>query len=147
MKHDQYKELLHLSFYHELSDEEQSVLNGHLKTCAECRTESEGLVKLESVLVQAPRFEVDDQLLDEARRELRVALRLERAKRPFWSEWLEKLDMLTSPAARIALGGIATLVVGFSIGYLVFFPSSWHYFDRMTGLVVRLVLEKDPPTQ
>ena len=29
--------------------------------------------------------------------------------------------------------------------YLVFFPASWHYFDRMTGFVVRLVLEK-PPT-
>lgn len=31
--------------------------------------------------------------------------------------------------------------------YLVFFPASWHYFDRMTGFVVRLVLEKPGPTQ
>jgi cyclopropane-fatty-acyl-phospholipid synthase len=30
--------------------------------------------------------------------------------------------------------------------YLVFFPASWHYFDRMTGFVVRLVLEKGPPS-
>jgi anti-sigma factor RsiW len=135
MKHDQYKELLHLSIYHELDDEGQSVLDDHLKTCAECQTESEMLRKLESVLVQAPRFEVNDQLLDEARRELRVALRLERAKRPFWTEWLEKLDMLTSPGARIALGGVATLVVGFSIGYLVFIPSGDEAVTRtMPGL-------------
>jgi hypothetical protein len=135
MKHDQYKELLHLWFYHELSDEEQSILEVHLKTCAQCRTESEGLRKLESVLVKAPRFEVNDQLLDEARRELRVALQLERAKRPFWTEWLERLDVLTSPGARIALGGVATLVVGFSIGYLVFFPSGDDAVTRtMPGL-------------
>ncbi|HVX15324.1 MAG TPA: class I SAM-dependent methyltransferase [Pirellulales bacterium] len=31
--------------------------------------------------------------------------------------------------------------------YLVFFPASWHYFDRMTGFVVRLILEKPGPTQ
>lgn|SRR5487761_1129117 len=31
--------------------------------------------------------------------------------------------------------------------YLVFLPASWHYFDRMTGFVVRLMLEKPGPTQ
>jgi hypothetical protein len=135
MRHDQYKELLHLSFYNELSDEEQLVLDEHLKTCAECRTESEELRRLESVLVQAPRFEVDDRLLDEARRELRVALRLERAKRPFWTEWLERLDVFTSPGLRIALGGVATLGVGFSVGYLVFVPSGDDAVTRtMPGL-------------
>lgn len=30
--------------------------------------------------------------------------------------------------------------------YLVFFPASWVYFDRMTGFVNRLVLEKPPST-
>jgi cyclopropane-fatty-acyl-phospholipid synthase len=30
--------------------------------------------------------------------------------------------------------------------YLVFFPASWHYFDRMTGFVVRLMLEKPDAT-
>jgi hypothetical protein len=135
MKHDQYKELLHLSFYNELNDEERSILEEHLKTCAECRTESEALRKLESVLVQAPRFQVNDQLLDEARRELRVALRLERAKRPFWSEWIDRLDVLSVPGLRLALGGVATLVVGFSIGYLVFFPGGDESVTRtMPGL-------------
>jgi hypothetical protein len=123
MKHDQLKELLHLSFYHELGEEEQSLLDTHLKTCSECRTAAAELRKLESVLAESPRFEISDQMLDEARRELRVALRLERSKRSFWSGWMESLDMLTSPAFRIAFGAAATLVVGVGIGYLVFMPS------------------------
>lgn len=135
MKHDQFKELLDLSFYNELNDEDRSVLDEHLRTCAECRTESEELRKLGSVLEQSTRFEVNDKLLDEARRELRVALRLERAKRPFWSEWLERLDVLSSPGFRLAVGGVATLVVGFSIGYFVFFPGGDETVTRsMPGL-------------
>ena len=122
MKHDQYKELLHLSFYHELADDEQEVLDAHLASCVECGAEFEELRKLETLLGSERRFEVTDALLDEARRELRVALRLERAKRPFWNEWLERFDMLLSPRARVALGGVAMLVVGVSIGYLVFVP-------------------------
>ncbi|MBF8293638.1 MAG: zf-HC2 protein [Bacteroidetes bacterium] len=123
MKHDQYKELLHLSFYHDLNDDEQMVLSDHLKNCAECQAEGEGLKKLESALVQGQRFEVNDQLLDQARRELRVALRLEAAKQPLWTEWLERFNILSHPGLRLALGGAAMLVVGFAIGYLVFMPA------------------------
>lgn len=123
MRHDQYKELLHRSFYHELNDDEQIVLTGHLKHCAECQAECEGLKKLESALVQGQRFEVNDQLLDQARRELRVALRLEVAKRPFLTEWLERFNILSYPGLRVALGGVAMLVVGFAIGYYVFMPT------------------------
>ncbi len=123
MKHDQYKELVELSFYNELNDEARAVLDEHLITCAECRAESLAFRKLDSVLVQAPGFEVNDQVLDEARRDLRVALRLERARRPFWIEWLERFDVLSSPGLRLAFGGVATLIVGISVGYLVFFPS------------------------
>ncbi|MCX6133524.1 MAG: HEAT repeat domain-containing protein [Ignavibacteriales bacterium] len=123
MKHDQYIELLHLSFYHELGDEEQVVLNEHLASCAECRAEAVDFGKLESVLAKAPRFEVNDVLLDEARRDLRVALRLERTRHSSLSEWLEKLDVFSSPGLRLAFGGVAALVLGVAIGYLVFMPS------------------------
>jgi hypothetical protein len=46
MKHDQYKELLHLSFFHELDEREQQVLETHLKSCSDCQSELEGLRKL-----------------------------------------------------------------------------------------------------
>jgi len=121
MRHDQYKELLHLSFYHELNDDEQMVLTDHLKNCTECQIEGESLKKLESALGQP--FEVSDQLLDQARRELRVALRLEAAKRPFLTEWLERFNILSYPGLRVALGCVAMLVVGFAIGYFVFMPT------------------------
>jgi len=123
MKHNQFEDLLHLSFYHELDADNRAVLDDHLRNCAECRAESESLAKLDSFLVRSPRIDVSDQLLDEARRELRIALRLEQSRRSFWVEWLESLRIFGSPGARLAFGGIATLVVGFLIGYLVFMPS------------------------
>jgi hypothetical protein len=123
MKHDQFKELLHLSFYHELDARDRTVLEEHLRTCSECRSEGAELEKLDSLLVRSPRLDISDSLLDEARRELRVALRLEKSKRPFWAEWLESLSIFDSPGTRLAFGGIATLIVGFFAGYLVFMPS------------------------
>lgn len=122
MKHDEYKELLHLSFYDELNEEEQKVLEKHVECCPDCKAEFEELQKLDSLLARGQRFEVTDELLDEARRELRVALRLERTRRSFWTEWLERFNILGYPGVRVALGGVATLVIGFSIGYMVFVP-------------------------
>ena len=123
MKHDRFKELLHLSFYHELDGRDRMVLDEHLDTCSECRSESTELEKLDSLLVRSPRLDVSDSLLDEARRELRIALRLEKSKRPFWEVWLASLSIFDSPGTRLAFGGVLTLVVGFFVGYLVFMPS------------------------
>ncbi len=123
MKHNDYKELLHLSFYDELSEEERRVLDDHLKTCGDCREEVEELRKLGTLLERGQRFAITDQMLDEARRELRVALRREQSRRPFWAGILEQIDALTSPAARFALGGAAMIVVGLAAGYVLFKPS------------------------
>lgn len=123
MKHNDYKELLHLSFYGELNEEERRVLDDHLKGCVDCHKEVEEQRKLGALLDRGQRFEITDQLLDEARRELRVALRLERSKRPFWAGILAQFDALASPAVRVALGGTAMTVVGLAIGYFLFKPS------------------------
>ncbi len=123
MKHNDYKELLHLSLYDELNEEDRSVLDGHLEGCAECRDEFEELKKLSILLSHGERIEITDQLLDEARRELRVALRLENSKRPFWAGLMEQFDALTSPAGRFALSGVAMILVGLTAGYWLFAPS------------------------
>ena len=123
MKHDDYKDLLHLSFYDELNEEERQVLDDHVKSCGDCREESKELSKLGILLGRSQRFEITDQLLDEARRELRVALRLEKSKRPFWAGIVEQFDALVSPAAKYALGSAAMIVVGLAVGYLLFKPS------------------------
>jgi hypothetical protein len=120
MKHNDYKELLHLSFYDELDEEERQVLEDHLKGCDDCQEELAELRKLGALLDRGQRFEITDQLLDEARRELRVALRLEKSKRPFWVGILDQFDALASPAVKVALSSAAMVVVGLAAGYLLF---------------------------
>jgi hypothetical protein len=124
MKHDQYRELLHLFLFHELDEEERQVLDEHLKTCSACSEELVELQKLDSILQKGARLEVTDELLAEARRELRVALRLVQARRSRWSEWVERFGFVSAPAFRVALVGVATLVIGISVGYLAFAPSA-----------------------
>ena len=120
MKHDDYKELLHLSFCDELNEEERQVLDDHVKSCGDCREESKELGKLGILLGRGQRFEITDQLLDEARRELRVALRLEKSKPRFWAGIAEQFDALASPASTFALRSAAMIVVGLAAGYLLF---------------------------
>ncbi|HTY35901.1 MAG TPA: HEAT repeat domain-containing protein [Bacteroidota bacterium] len=120
MKHEQFKELLHLSFHGELSEDEHALLKEHLGGCSECRAEAAELERLDGILSKSPRLEVSDALLNEARRQLRTALREERMKRSAWTEFTEWIDELLSPAMRLALGGAMILVVGVSLGYVVF---------------------------
>ena len=120
MKHNDYKELLHFSFYDELNEEERRVLDDHVKTCGDCREEAEELRKLSTLFERGQRFAITDQMLNEARRELRVALRLEQSRRPFWVGILGQIDALASPIARYTLGGAAMLVLGLAAGYLLF---------------------------
>jgi hypothetical protein len=120
MKHNDYQELLRLSFIDELNDEDRRVLDDHVKTCRDCRDEVEELRKLGMLLERGQRFTITDQMLDEARRELRVALRLRQSRRPFWAGILEQFDAFAAPAARVALGGAAMILVGLATGYLLF---------------------------
>ena len=124
MTHKQYKELLHLSFASELGDEERGVLAEHLEACESCRREQAALEKLHGLL-RLPGISVEpsDELLEEARRELRVSLRLERSRRSVWDRVLEWIDAGTAPAVRVAFAGAAMLVVGMGLGYLLFVPS------------------------
>lgn len=132
MKHTQYRELLHLSLYQELDDDQQEVLNDHLVKCQSCAEEFAEMGRLDAILRQGKQVEVTDALLDEARRELRVALRLERSKRSRWQEWIERFDILPTPELRLAFGGVATLLVGLTIGYLTFAPSDT---EGVAGLI------------
>ncbi len=117
MNHEQFKEWLHLSMPGELTADESASLKEHLAGCSECRTELEGLQKLQAKLT---RSEVPDDLLQEARRELRVALRLEQSRVSLWSQITERIDELLAPGAKLAVGGALTLAVGFLAGALMF---------------------------
>lgn len=124
MNHKQFVELLHLSFVGELNDDERQLLARHLKTCEECQGEFAELKKFHALVSPQKAIQPSEGLLQEARQELRVALRLERSRSSVWSSLSERLGSLVSPQMRVAVGGLAVLGVGMFIGYVAFVPSS-----------------------
>jgi len=82
MSHNEIKKWIRLSLYSELTNEEQSALEAHLKDCDECRNELEQQRNLLS-LISDKKNEVDDKLLMEARAQLRGAIRNERQHKGF----------------------------------------------------------------
>ena len=122
MNHNEIKKWIRLSLYGELSNEEQSVLELHLKDCDECRNELEQQRNLLS-LISDKKNEVDDNLLMEARAQLRGAIRNERQRKGYFDNVVQYLnDFITIPF-RVALSGAALLAIGFFVGYL-FYGSS-----------------------
>ena len=123
MEHQKFKEWIKLSFYDELSKKEIEQLEEHLTGCSECKAEYEEQRKLFSFLSKKESNadkQPDAQLLNEARRELRAALRIEREKKSIGGNiyrWF--IDFLTTPY-KLAFSGIAVLFIGFFAGYLVF---------------------------
>jgi hypothetical protein len=122
MNHNEIKKLIRLSLYGELTDEEQSTLELHLKNCDECRNELEQQRDL-LALISGKKNEVDDNLLMEARAQLRGAIRNERQRKGSFNYVLQNLtDFITVPF-RTVISGAAMLAVGFFLGYL-FYGSS-----------------------
>ena len=146
MRHSDYKELLRLSFCDELNEEELRVLDDHVKVCEECLEEVEELRNLGTLLHGGQRFEISDRLLDEARLELRVALRLEKSKRRFWNDLGDRLDVLISPAVRIVLSSAVLVVVGVVAGYLLFKPSEATSVSGFTQAVGQASPQSAGPT-
>ena len=119
MNHNEIKKLIRLSLYGELTNEEQSVLELHLKDCDECRNELEQQRNLLS-LISDKKNEVDDNLLIEARAQLRGAIRNERQRKVYLDNVIQFLnDFITIPF-RLALSGAALLAIGFFVGYLFY---------------------------
>lgn len=123
MRHEQYKKWLPLSMYDELETNQRRLLNDHLLSCSECRTELEELKRLHAALDRTPAVEVTDDLLREARQELRAALRHERTRQAGWQRAWESLTFF-SPGYRFALGTGLAVAFGIVIGYVAFSPSS-----------------------
>ena len=123
MNHNEIKKLIQLSLYGELANEEQSVLELHLKDCDECRNELEQQRNLLS-LISDKKNEVDDKLLMEARAQLRGAIRNERQRKGYFDNVVQYInDFITIPF-RTVLSGAALLAIGFFVGYLFYGSSS-----------------------
>ncbi len=122
MNHNEIKKWIRLSLYGELTNEEQSVLELHLKDCDECRNELEQQRNLLS-LISDKKNEVDDNLLMEARAQLRGAIRNERQRKGYFDNVVQYLNNFITIPFRVALSGAALLAIGFFVGYL-FYGSS-----------------------
>jgi len=122
MNHNEIKKWIRLSLYGELTDDEQSVLELHLKDCDECRNELEQQRNL-LALISDEKNEVDDNLLMEARAQLRGAIRNERQRKGSFNNVLQYINDFIIIPFRTILSGATLLVIGFFVGYL-FYGSS-----------------------
>ncbi|MBI2619282.1 MAG: HEAT repeat domain-containing protein [Ignavibacteriales bacterium] len=118
--HEQYKERLLLSIHGELEADEQKKLESHVADCRECREELAHLKRLQVAVAALPRVSVTDSLLQEARRELRAAIRIERNRTSLGVTVGRFLERFMAPWVRLSAGAAAFLAVGFLGGALMF---------------------------
>jgi hypothetical protein len=120
MDNQQKREMLQLYLYDELSVEDKRRVESMLSESDEYRAELEDLKKLHRTLAEYKPVKAVERILADARNELRVALRAERS-RPSWSErFSEFLADSVFAQYKIALGSVATVAIGFVLGYAVF---------------------------
>jgi hypothetical protein len=120
MKHKQFEEWLQLSLYQELNQQEQVLLDDHLTICEQCRSNLDELKKLHSTLAHRQSVTVQESLIQDARRNLRLRIHAESIQKSLWSKMKELLDEILAPPVQAALGGIAMIAIGILVGYFVF---------------------------
>jgi len=120
MKHKQFEEWLQLSLYNELSEQEQTLLDNHLTICERCRLELNELKRIHAILAHHQPVAILEPLLEDARRNLRMRIQADSEKKTLWKKVQAALDGIFAPPLQVALGGVATLVIGILVGYFVF---------------------------
>jgi hypothetical protein len=118
MKKEEFQELMYLSIYGELSEEEQSKLDAYLKKHPEAKTELQQFRKFSSLVKDNTTKNTSDDLLHDVRSQLRSALRRERNQTSFFATIIPKILELFSP--KFAISGISALSLGVIIGYCSF---------------------------
>jgi hypothetical protein len=121
MKKDEYKELMMLSIYGELSDEDQGKLDAYLRKHPEAKKDYQELKTFSKFISDNTSRKTTDQLLTDARTQLRSALRSERKKKSVADNVRDFVAGLLRPS--VALNSIGMLSLGLFIGYCSFAPS------------------------
>jgi hypothetical protein len=120
MNHRKYKNLIDEYFFGEISIKAKIELEEHLKECELCRFEFNSAKVLKETLLKDSFPEPDENILKEARNELRMNLRAERMKTGLW-EWISgkfSSSFLITP--QLAAAAFSFLIVGLILGYLFF---------------------------
>jgi len=118
MNHEEIKNKLILFTYDEIPEGEKSILEEHLKNCDECKKELIQLHKLKNKI--EPKISVERNFLNEARLELRSALRKEINKQSFFEKIIDALKFIFIQNYKFAFGSIAIFALGIFSGYLIF---------------------------
>lgn len=120
MQHNEFKKMIQLSFYGELSSKEQNELNEHLKSCLECREELDNQKNLLALLSKHKSTKINDEILSSARYQLRGAIRMEKSKPGIFNDLLQKYSGLFYTPTRLAFSFTSVLIIGILIGSLFF---------------------------
>jgi len=120
MNHDKYRELIELSGMDELNTSDMELLKQHLSICKECASFYEEEKKFKELLICGKTTEPSDELLKEARLELRAALRLERSKQNRLQNFFEPVKDFFGLQYKTVLNSAAFLFAGIAVGYFAF---------------------------
>jgi hypothetical protein len=125
MNHSTIRKLLEQYLQGDLSPEQRTEFERHLDECPVCSSEVEQRRKFNAAMqtYRTP-VVVSDQLLQEARQQLRAALRKERARPAMLDRIQGYFDWMPSSSYGALLGGAAMLVAGILIGRNFLAPSS-----------------------
>jgi hypothetical protein len=124
MDHQKYREWILLNLYGELSKEEEIELQKHLSFCRQCNAEYESQKKFNSFITAKIPLEVNQSLLDEARFQLKHALRNEKRKVPVSKKVFGMIEDFFTGNYKVGLAGIALLIAGGIIGYFISKPEA-----------------------
>jgi len=116
MNHTTYQQWLVLHALEELPDDEAALLQEHLTSCPSCRSDLETLNALHRVVATHRPVPADEPLLEQARRQRRIALRQEADRPSIVSALIGRMRDLYSPPVGLALGGACVLLIGILIG-------------------------------
>lgn len=122
-EHARYDRLVAMLAAGELSEDDRRELDRHIEGCTVCREEVAVHEAMKTLLAARPTIEVTDEMLQEARMELRVRLRVERSAdggrmaAQWFTGWLGR------PALRAVALGALMLAIGLGGGYLLFSSS------------------------
>ncbi|MBZ0178922.1 MAG: HEAT repeat domain-containing protein [Melioribacteraceae bacterium] len=131
MKHDRIKELIDNYLIEEITPDELTELENHIFECAECSAYFDEMKKLSAAIRGSKPEPVADEFLDQARNELYDRLRTLNNTNRSKHSLFEKAKELFGNNYKIALSSAFTLVLGFIIGYAIFFTPSGERKDSL----------------
>jgi len=134
MKHNEYKQLLQLSLFGELTSREKDILKEHLQTCDECIRELEDQKNLLELISGKKKAEVSDKVLSAARYQLRGALRSEKNNANIFGSISGGFARLFTTPLKVAVTSVAILLIGILIGsQLLSKPSNEQFTNQSNG--------------